>query len=211
VGVSIACIGLADQFITGNLDRAILSVPLILSFFLLVGMRVIFAIPVDFDSNWLFRIAPILHARNAYAGVRKFLIFAIIVPIYVLAGFFYGLFWSLDAAVLHVCFGVTMSLLLMQLLFCRFPKIPFTCSYLPSAARSIFLYPFYYLGFASFAYAAAYLEIWLTHNPHRFLFFYGLAAVFAFLLMRRTSDPAGSKICFEQQSEAAPIYLDLNN
>ncbi len=210
VGVSIACIGLADQFIMGNLDRAILSVPLILSFFLLVGMRVIFAIPVDLDSNWLFRIAPIQHARNAYAGTRKFLVFAIIMPIYVLAGLFYGLFWSWNVAVLHVCSGVTLSLLLLQFLFRRFPKIPFTCSYLPGAARSIFLYPFYFFGFAAFAFAAAHLELWLAHGPHRFLYFYGFAAL-AFLLMRRTADPVESDMRFEEQSAVAPIYLDLRN
>lgn len=222
VALSIAGTGLAGQLIIGNLDRAILSVPLILSFFLLVGMRAIFAIPVDLDSNWLFRLAPIQQAGSAYAGVRKFLIFAIIVPVYVLAGLFYRLFWSWDVAVLHVCFGATLSLLLMRLLFYRFPKIPFTCSYLPSPARSILLYPFYYLGFASFAYAAAHLEVWMAHDPHRFLYFYGLAAVLIFLLIRRTADPVlkvlaafdfgdEGKIRFEEQSQVAPVYLDLRN
>jgi hypothetical protein len=212
VGLSIAGMGLANQFIIGNLDRAILSAPLILSFFLLVGMRVVFAIPVDLDSNWLFRLAPIQQAGSAHAGVRTFLIFTVIAPIYVLAGLFYRLFWSWDVAVLHACFGVTLSLLLMQLLFCRFPKIPFTCSYLPGAARSIFLYPFYYFGFTIFAYGAARLEIWLAHDPHRFLYFYGLAgAALVFLLIRRTVDPGQGKICFEEQSEVAPVYLDLRN
>jgi hypothetical protein len=222
VGLSIAAMGLADQFAIGNLDRAILSVPLILSFFLLVGMRVIFALPVDLDSNWLFRLAPIAKAGSTHAGVRKFLIFAIIVPIYVLTGLFYLTFWSWDVAVLHVCYGVTLSLLLMQLLFCRFPKIPFTCSYIPGAARSIFLYPFYFFGFATFAYAAANLEAWLARSPHRFLCFYGLTAALVFLLIRRTADPVlrllkafdfgdEGKIRFEERSEVAPVYLDLKN
>jgi hypothetical protein len=211
IGLSIAGLGLAGHFITGNLDRAILSTPLILSFFLLVGMRMIFALPVDLDSNWLFRLAPIRQVRTACIGVRKFLIFALIVPIYVLAGLLYQLFWSWGAAALHVCYGVTLSLLLMQLLFYSFPKIPFTCSYLPGPARSIFLYPFYYLGFTSFAYAAAYLEIWLADEPQRFVYFYGFAALLALLLIRRRADPDRDKVLFEEQSKVAPVYLDLKN
>ncbi len=81
----------------------------------------------------------------------------------------------------------------------------------PGAARSLFLYPFYYLGFALFAYAAAHLEVWLARDPHRFLYFYGLAALLAILLIRRTADPDGGKIRFEERSEAAPVYLDLTN
>ncbi len=209
VGVSIAVVGLVDQFTAGSLERSILSVPLILSFFLLVGLRVIFAIPVDLRSNWLFRTAPIQQAADVFAGVRRFLILAIIVPVYILAGLLYQLLWGWNAAILHVCFGFTMSLLLMQLLFYRFPKIPFTCSYLPGASRSIFLYPIYYFGFASFAYAAAHLEILLAGNPQHFLYFYGLAAVLILFLMRRTADRDEGKIRFEEQSRVAPIYLDL--
>jgi hypothetical protein len=211
IGLSIASMGLAGHFIIGDVDRAILSTPLILSFFLLVGMRVIFAIPVDLDSNWLFRLAPIQQAGVAYTGVRRFLIFAIIVPIYILAGLLYQLLWSWDVVAFHVFYGVTLSLLLMQLLFYRFPKIPFTCSYLPGPARSIFLYPFYYFAFTGFAYAAAYLEIWLADEPQRFLYFYACVALLALLLIRRSADPGKDKILFEEQSKVAPVYLDLKN
>jgi hypothetical protein len=211
IGLSVAGMGLAGHFIIGDFDRAVLSAPLILSFFLLVGMRMIFAVPVDLDSNWLFRVAPIQQAGRTYAGVCKFLIIGIIVPIYLPAGLFYQLFWRRDEAALHVCFGITLSLLLLQLLFYRFPKIPFTCSYLPGPARSIFLYPFYYLGFTIFAYAAAYLELWLAGEPRRFLCFFGLAAAIIFSLMRRSADPDKDKIIFEEQSQVAPVYLDLKH
>jgi hypothetical protein len=211
VGLSIAGIGLANQFIAGNLDRAVLSVALVLSFFLLVGARVIFSIPIDLDSNWLFRLAPIKEARDTHPGARRLLIIAAIVPIYVAAGLFYAWLWGWKVAALHVCFGVTMSMLLMNLLLSRFSKIPFTCSYLPNAARSVFLYPFYYLGFTIFAYAAADVEIWLAREPHRFLYFYLLAAGLAVWMRLRSADPDGSEICFEEQSRVAPIYLDLRN
>jgi len=137
-----------------------------------------------------------------------------------MAGLLYRLFWSWEVAVVHVCFGLTLSVLLLQLLFCRFPKIPFTCSYLPGPSRSMFLYPFCFLGLASFAYGAADLEIWLAQNPHRFLCFYGLAAALAIVMTRPAAALVLSlfeafdgedKIRFEEQSQVAPIYLDLRN
>jgi hypothetical protein len=192
-------------------DRTVLSIPLILTFFLLVGMRVVFSIPVDLEANWLFQVAPLQRLGGAYAGVRKFLVGVIVIPLYLLAGIFYGLFWSWDAAALHVCYGLTMSLLLMELLFVKFPKIPFTCSYLPGAARLVLLYPFYFFGFSIFGYSAASFEIWLAAAPHRFLYFYGMAAVALCLMAYRSVQFTGEKICFEEQSAVAPTYLDLRS
>jgi hypothetical protein len=217
VGLSLAGMGLAamllneDPSVIRHLDRTIVSVPLILSFFLLVGMRVIFASPVDLESNWVFRLAPIQGIRSTYAGVRKFLIVAVVIPLYTFAGLFYGWFWAWSTALLHVCFGITMSLLLMEVLFHQFPKIPFTCSYLPGAARIVVRSPLYYVAFSGFGYAAANLEIWMGKAPHRFVYFYLAAAALFFILFRFKARAAGDKIRFEEESEEAPVYLDLRS
>ena len=42
----------------GSLDGALLLAPRLMAFFLLVGMKVCFAIPVDLDANWIFRLSP---------------------------------------------------------------------------------------------------------------------------------------------------------
>ncbi len=67
------------------------------------------------------------------------------------------------------------------------PEKQAACSYLPSASRSIFLSPLYFLGFAGFAFAAAHFEIWLARDPQRFLYSNECAASLPLLLPRRTA------------------------
>ncbi len=217
VGFIIAAVRLAtatlsrDPSVFGHLNKDILSIPLILSFFLLVGMRVSFAIPVDLEANWLFRIAPIQRIRSGYKGVRKFLIGALIIPLFILAGLFSRLVLDWSIVLLHVCYGISLSLILIELLFYRFPKIPFTCSYLPGAAKIVILWPLYFLGFTSFAYAAANIEAWLLGHPSRFFYFYVPAAALWATLIYQNNKSSGAAIRFEEESKTAPVYLDLNN
>ncbi len=217
VGFSLAAMELATmmfggpQSLTDHQDHALLSIPLILSFFLLVGMRVCFAIPVDLDANWLFRLAPMQRIKEYHAGVRRFLIGVIIIPLFALVGIFHAMIWDWQSVLLHIGYGIALSLLLLELLFLRFPKMPFTCSYLPGAARIVVFWPFYVLGFKLFGYAAANLEIWLLSATHRFLYFYGLAAALLLILINRNAKSAGAALRFEEESEKAPIYLDLRS
>jgi hypothetical protein len=97
----------------------------------------------------------------------------------------------------------------MKLLFIQFPKIPFTCSYLPGAARIVFFYPLYFLGFACFGYEADNLEIWLAHDSRRFPYFYGVAAALFLWIIRHNARWASQSIRFEEESQRAAVYLDL--
>ena len=54
-----------------RLDEALLLGPRLLAFFLLVGMRVCFAVPVDLDANWLFRLSPKQQIQRPSAGISK--------------------------------------------------------------------------------------------------------------------------------------------
>jgi hypothetical protein len=212
IGSALAGIELTTaMFGSRQSDAAILSIPLILSFFLLVGMRVCFAIPVDLDSNWLFRLAPIQQLKESHAGIRKLLIGMIIIPIFLVVGLFCVLVWDWEIVLLHVCYGITLSLILMELLFTQFPKVPFTCSYLPGAAKTVLFWPLYILAFKCYGYATAYLEAWLLGDISRFFYFYILAAVLLVILVRHNIKSAGATIRFEEMSEEAPTYLDLRS
>ena len=215
VGLAIAATGLAtvvvsdDRAVAGHLDSVLLSIPLILSFFLLVGMRVIFAIPVELEANWLFQIAPMQRIQNSHEGLRKYLIGAVVLPVYCVAGFLYAFVWNWNIVWLHVCFGVTVSCVLMELLLFQFPKIPFTCSYRSGAGQIVLMFPFYFLGFSGFAFGLANLGSHLAGHPYEILCFYGLAGSLLLLLIRYNNKSAGTSIRFEEISEDAPILLDL--
>ncbi len=217
VGVAIAAIGLAtvvvssERAVISQLDSVLLSIPLILTFFLLVGMRVIFAIPVELEANWLFQIAPMRRIKSSRSGVRKYLISMVILPVYCFAGLLYALVWSWGIVWLHVCFGIIVSCVLMELLLLRFPKIPFTCSYLSGTGRIVLMFPLYFLGFSCFAFGLANLGSWLAGHMYETVWFYGIAGSALLLLLRYNNKSAATSIRFEETSEDAPILLDLKS
>jgi hypothetical protein len=217
VGISIAGAGLVTAAFINNsgivphLDKAILSPPLVLSFFLLVAARMGFDVPVDLDANWLFRLAPRPLANPNYAGIRKFLICSMILPLFLSLGILYALIWDWRTIMLHVWYGVILSLLLIELLLLGFAKIPFTCSYLPKAANRVFVWPFYIMGFGLYGYAAASLESWLLADIHRFLCFQAFAVAVLFVLIHYHARWTKPLLRFEEKSQTAPVYLDLRN
>ena len=218
IGVSTALMGLItiaftdDWTMVPHLDKAILSVPLVLSFFVLVGTKISFAVPVDLDANWLFRLAPDQTAKSCYAGIRAFLICGMLLPLLVSVAFLYRLLWSGPTILLHACFSLVLSLLLIEWLLSRLTKIPFTCSYIPAPAERVFKWPLYYIGFGCYAYVAAGFEGWLLREPRRVLSFCAMAgALWIAVIFRHAFLRRRETLHFEEECPTAPIYLDLSN
>jgi len=192
-----------------RLDEALLLGPRLLAFFLLVGMRVCFAVPVDLDANWLFRLCPKLQIKGYQRGVREFMMGGLILPLFMFSGLFYLMIWDWHTVLLHLCYGVTLSLILMELLFMRFEKIPFTCSYLPGDSSRVFLWPLYGLSFACYVFASTTLEIWLLGDIHRLTCFYAIFVALWLSFLLRNLVLADRMVYFEEESASAPVYLDM--
>ena len=54
-----------------------------------------------------------------------------VAPLFVLLSPFYFVWWSPGAAMAHLVFSITISVLLIEVLTMELRKIPFTCSYPP--------------------------------------------------------------------------------
>jgi hypothetical protein len=217
IGISIAAMQLISAVhgknpsMAGGLDEALSLVPRLLAFFLLVGMRVCFAIPVDLDANWLFRLCPKQRIKAQHRGVRKFLVGGLILPLFVLSGLFYLMIWDWHRVLLHLCYGVMLSLVLMELLFLRFEKVPFTCSYLPGDASRVFLWPLYGLSFAFYLFASTTLEALLLGDIHRLMYFYAIIGTLWLVLLCRNLLLADGMVYFEEESASDPVYLNLRS
>src|ERR1019366_5462555 len=106
--------------------EALLAIPLIVSFFLLSGMRVIFTIPVELRANWVFQFAEDESRAQFLQGAKK----AMIVPVSMILAALFPIFsalWGWRPAFMNLIFSMVMSLILLELLFLNFRKIPFTC------------------------------------------------------------------------------------
>jgi hypothetical protein len=158
-------------------NRTLLSFPLILIFFLLIGMRSVVNIPARLDANWIFRMTENKNLRSYAAGLRKGIIFLLLLPFsaLVLASFSFLWGWALGA--LQGIFVFVMSVLLMEILFLNHNKIPFACAYLPGQAKAHILWPAYILSFFAFVGLSMNMEWALLRKPIFFFFF--LCAGFA--------------------------------
>jgi hypothetical protein len=193
-------------------DAALLSIPLVLSFFALSGMRVVFPLPAELRANWIFQLTENEHRRECLAGMRKSMVTWAIVPLFALLWPVCAFLWGWRVASLELLFAVTLSLILMELLLLRFFKIPFTCSYLPGKANITLMGAFYWLGFSTYAYTMASLEAWLLQHLLAWAIFYVLllAALAGLVSHRNRVLDEGFVFAYEDNLEPAVRELNLS-
>ena len=158
-------------------NRTLLSIPLILTFFLLKGIRSVANIPFRLDANWIFRITENKNLRFYAAGLRKGIIFFLLLPLAVLVMAFSTLLWGWAIGFLQGIFGFVMSVLLMEILFLNHNKIPFACAYLPGQAKAHILWPVYIVSFLAYVLLSVELEWLLLPKPLYFFIFFGAGFV----------------------------------
>jgi hypothetical protein len=105
-----------------------LSIPFIISFLVVVGLRLVFEIPTELRSNWIFQLMLDRDGEECEPLARKVILtlllpglLAITFPVYVyLEG------WRI--ACLHTLLVTTWTVLLTNVVLIRFRKLPFTCT-----------------------------------------------------------------------------------
>lgn len=103
--------------------------------FALLGMRIVFSIPIALKANWIFRITQNGTASAYMRALRRAFYLVAFVPVYAcLAAAFLAL-WPVKAAVSHLAMLGLLSAALAELCLYRFRKIPFTCSFLPGKGK----------------------------------------------------------------------------
>jgi hypothetical protein len=194
-------------------NGALGAFPLILPFFLLLGMRVLFTFPVELGANWLFRLVdeegdPV----SALCAVRKLMIVAGIVPVCIASLPMYGLLWGWRIAFWHVLLALLIALAILQMLTTGFYKIPFTCSFMPGNANLKATFTIYAVGFLIISFITIKLELWLLLDTVRTVkgvaFF---AVLLAWASWRRRSDEEGpaARLVYEERANWQLNTLEL--
>jgi hypothetical protein len=150
-------------------SAALLSVPLVLVFFGIVGTRVLLAIPIELGANWIFQIAEREDREPYRHGTRAALLAVGAGPVLGASLPAYSLYWGPWIAVAHAVYVGILALLLAEVLLIGFCKIPFTCTYLPGNSNARLLWPLYIFAFTTYAYTMASLELVLLQHPRAFL------------------------------------------
>ncbi len=216
VGLALVLMGLV-QFLGGRKPviwtphPALLSVPLVVSFFALSGLRVIFGLPAQLRANWAFQMAE-SRGTEALAGVRKAVMWLGVAPL--LAALFpaYCFLWGWGPSLAHMLVCVLLSLILMELLLINFPKVPFTCTYVPGRNNVTYSWVVYWIAFSAYAYAMSAVEVTMMRNARSFTLFCAVLALVWLALgaWRRESQGAGFRLVFDDGPEPTIIVLDLS-
>lgn len=192
-------------------SAAILSIPLTLGYFLILGMRCAFEVPVALRANWLFRLT-VSPDTFECAPLASKLIFLSVFPPLILIGFpLYAHFWGWRLASIHIVIAGAMCALFTTVLSMQFRKIPFTCSMPVFKSNSIVVILIYVIGFFVFSGFTSSAEHWVLEDPLRFLVFLPwLPGVWLGLRhWRRSLTYLDKKIIFEEVSPSAVETMNL--
>ncbi len=188
----------------------LLPAPPILAFFILCGMRHVFAVPAELRANWMFQVSDRGEARRCLAGVKKAMIVLGVVPLFALLLPLHVLFWGWRPALLHMLFGAVVAWLLVEVLLANFEKFPFTCSYLPGKANLKVSWPIYLFGFTTYISACLALEYWMLQRPVRFLWLAAVAIVVHGAVAIYRWRVVGHQVTLVFEDQPEPLVRTLN-
>ncbi|MGC1616990.1 MAG: hypothetical protein WA765_00730 [Candidatus Acidiferrum sp.] len=155
----------------------LLCIPFVLSFCIIVGIRLAFEIPSDLRANWIFALWIDANSLQTRPIARKALLtfsLAPLVPICFVSSF---LLWGFGIALLHTAILAACSIAFVELLLLRFRKIPFTCSYPQFQSHSALVFVAYLFGSLIFTSYIPELESWSLADPWRACFFIPVLAI----------------------------------
>jgi hypothetical protein len=174
-GVSIALTDGGRQLWRPTL--ATLSMPLVLQFFLLIGIRVIIAVPSEPRARWVFRLCEPGQRAAAVSAALDVMTRLVVVPTTAFA-LLQGLaLWTPWAAFCHAAFCFACGRVFSELLLTRTAKLPFACTYYPGTSRTFVLWPLYVFLFFFYSLGLAALDLTLMAAPAGLSMFLGMAAI----------------------------------
>jgi hypothetical protein len=188
-------------------QSGLLRLSLTLSFVLVSGLRAAFNFPSELRANWAFQITKTSDVHEYLAATRKWIVLCAILPLFALLAPIEFACFRWTAALFHLAFGAVLSVLLTEILFFDFRKVPFTCAHLPGKVNMVGLGVLYILGFTMYSSTMADLETWLAGIPAAAALFFALAASACVLLnhSRRRSNQRW------HQDAAGAVTLDYDD
>jgi hypothetical protein len=186
-------------------SEELLSIPFILAFCIVAGIRLSLEIPSDLRANWVFALWIDADTLQARAIARKVLLSFSLIPLVPLCFVSSWLLWDFGAALLHTAIFAACTFAFVELLLVRFRKIPFTCTYPPFQSHSALILAAYLFGFVFFTSYLPELDLWSLADPWRAVVFLPLiAVVLAFIhFYRKQMLDMDKQLIFEESSASS--------
>ncbi len=188
-----------SSFRTAALAPEALSIPFILTFLIIFGLRVVFELPVELRANWIFQLMLDRDRQECGPLARKVILIlvlpwllAITFPVYLYVA-------GIGVASLHTLLVVTWAVMLTNILLIRFRKLPFTCTPPVFKQHSIVILIAFCFGFLIYANSTPDFEAWALAQPVQMLRLLPVAAVAWYIPrhMARSTISLDRKLIFE--------------
>jgi hypothetical protein len=143
----------------------VLWIPLVLSYWIAIGVRASFFVPSELPASWAFRVNAPKAARAYWSAVRASML-ALVVPWTLLITVVLMiplLGWGV--AMWHALFACTVATLLVEVVALTMGHIPFTRPYQAGHANLKTWWWMYLFGVFAFAYWPTRLELRILGNP----------------------------------------------
>lgn len=192
-------------------SASLLSVPLILGYFLMLGLCSAFSIPAPLRANWVFRFNVDPATRNCASLARKAILSFAVPLLFVPCLLAYSHFWGWRVGLLHAVLVVVWCVLLMEGLLIRFHKIPFTCSLPKFKSNAIVTVLLFVLGYFAFTSLTADIEAWALTDTILFLVFLPIVIIAAIViaLQRKGLIESDRRLIFDERPVTTVEAMNL--
>jgi hypothetical protein len=120
--------------IGATVSSSFLFASMLMMILVVMALRVVASIPISLQANWIIRITQVRSVRDYQKGVRFSWLALAVAPVsLVIAACLLVYPWR--PAVGHFTAMLGLGIFLVEVCLYTFPKIPFTCSYLPGKAQ----------------------------------------------------------------------------
>ncbi len=202
-GIALAVLSL------GSDASAFLKLPLMLSFVMISGLRAAFNFPSELRANWAYQVSELGDVAEYIVAMRKWIVACAILPLFLLIAPFEFLRFPWTVALFHIAFGITLAVLLMELMFFGFRKVPFTCSYFPGKINFVGLSVIYIFGFTTYSRLMARLEVFLISMPTAAVAFFVAAVCVHVILTYGSRRKLRESIALDYEDAADPQVRTL--
>jgi len=149
---------------SATISSSFLFASILMMILVVLALRVVASIPISLQANWMIRITRVRSARDYQKGVRFSWLALAVAPVLLVTATCL-LVYPWRPAMGHFAVMLGLGILLVELCLYTFPKIPFTCSYLPGKAQIHFVFFGGLMFFIRLLSKAAELEGRLLNHP----------------------------------------------
>ena len=189
----------------------LITIPLLLYIFIILGFRVVVMHPISEGANWVFRLTEQRNPTHCMKGLKKVIFLIGILPVFILVFLFYFYCWGVMTAVFHSFFSAITAWLFLEIFFINYQKMPFVSGYVPGKAKIKYFWALYLVGFVAYTWFFSALGLFLIKNPLFYIIYYILVADVLYLIKRyQTRRNQTFQFVFDEDPEPAMLGLGFD-